>query len=157
MLPSQIVLVSCFLPDEAASRRVDQALRANYVSHTVRSGRGLVRETPANQKRDAVTKTRSRQLSEMAEFFHREAAGLFSSAGRDLPAVEFWTTKQRKPFDDHPVNQQESIHDFIQLLGWVASIDVWRGPENLTLKEAPVRSDDYLDTARQSSNCRTRA
>ena len=140
MLPSHIVLVSCFVLDEPGSRRVERALRANYVSHTVRSGRVLVTKTPANQKRDAVTTTRSQQLSEMAKFFHREAAGLFSNAGRDLPAVEFWTTKQRKPFDD---NQRRSIHDFIQLLGWVTWIDVWQGPENLTVKEAPVRSDDY--------------
>lgn len=142
LVPSHAALVVCFVLDETASKEVEDALRAAYESYATKRGGWTTIHSPANQKREAVRARRAKQLDDLSTFFQREAPGLFTDGRHVLPSIEFWTTKERTPFDEEgKLRGRESLHDFIQLLGWIAWADVWRGPYNLTLKEASLGAD----------------
>jgi hypothetical protein len=100
LVPSHAVFVMCFVLDETASKRVEERLRATYQTYTTPHGNWTAIHGPANQKREAVRATRAEHMTELATFFDREAPGLFLSDGRPLPSIEFWTTKERKPFQE---------------------------------------------------------
>jgi hypothetical protein len=148
LVPSHAVLVVSFVLDDVGSRRVEQTLRATYRSYATERGDWTAVHSPANQKRAAVRVKRGEQLTELTSFFEREAPGLFAGAARPLPSIEFWTTKERTPFEeDREAGRRRSLNDFIQLLGWVAWTNTWRGPDSLTLKEAPLTGDDFWSRA----------
>lgn len=147
LVPSHAVFVMCFVLDETGSTRVDERLRATYETYTTPHGNWTAIHTPANQKREAVRATRAEYIAELAKFFDREAPGLFASDGRSLPSIEFWTTKERKPFQEREERGRRSLHDFIELLGWVVWTNVWKGPDNLALKQAPITGDDFWSRA----------
>jgi len=143
-VPSHAVLVVTFVLDDAGSRRVEESLRATYHSYATGHGNWTTIHDPANQKREAVRAKRAEQLAELATFFAREAPGLFASDGRQVPSIEFWTTREREPFEeDQEEGRRRSLNDFIQLLGWITWTNIWRGPHGLTLKEAPLTGDDF--------------
>jgi hypothetical protein len=142
LVPSQAMLVVCFVLDEVGSQCVEKTLRATYRSYTTEHRRWTTTQTPGNQKRAAVRTKRAQQLTELASFFRREAPGLFASDSHLLPSIEFWTTKDRRPFDeDQAPHGRPGLNDFISLLGWVPWMDAWPGPDNLVLKQAPVIGD----------------
>jgi hypothetical protein len=148
LVPWHAVLVMCFVLDETGSGRVEQALRANYQTHTTQHRNWTAIHGPGNQKREAVRKTRADQLTGLATFFGREAPGLFASEGEFLPSIELWTTNEVKPFDDsEEARGARGMHDFTEILGWIAWTNLWHGPYNLALKEAPVTGDDLWSRA----------
>lgn len=147
LVPSHAIFVMCFVLNENASRRVEDTLRATYQTYTSPHGNWNAIHRPANQKRDAIRDTRSQHLADLTTFFGREAPGLFVSDARPLPSIEFWTTKEREPFQERGEVPRTSLHDFIELLGWVVWTNVWHGPENLALKQAPLTGDDFWSRA----------
>lgn len=147
LVPSHAIFVMCFVLNENASRRVEDSLRATYQTYTSPRGNWTAIHGPANQKREAIRDTRSQHLAELTTFFGREAPGLFVSDARPLPSIEFWTTKERKPFQEREELPRASLHDFIELLGWVVWTNVWQGPDNLALKQAPLTGDDFWSRA----------
>ncbi len=43
-----------------------------------------------------------------------------------LPSLEFWTTKEIKPFDEeHRDNAWDAMHSFIAAMTWRRSFDSW--------------------------------
>jgi hypothetical protein len=146
-VPSHALLVVCFVLDELASKRVENVLRAYYHTYGVPHGRWTTIHGPFNQKCDAVRAERRAQLEELGSFFERHLPGLFSASesfGSTLPSIEFWTTKQVKPFDEdrHPVTL-DSMHSFIQTLDWRRSMDAWEAPDGLTLIAASTTGDRH--------------
>lgn len=148
LVPSHAVLVVCFVADQAGSARVEQALRATYHTYTSPHRNWTAIHGPGDQKREAIRVKRAERLTALTGFFDREAPGLFTSDGRLPPSIEFWTTKERKPFaDERGAAAARSLHDFVQLLGWRPWTNVWFGPDNLALKEAPLSGDDFWSRA----------
>jgi hypothetical protein len=142
LVPRHVMLVACFVLDDLGSCASEEILRRSFRSYTIERKDSTTIHGPANQKREAVRASRDQQLADLATLLRHEMPGLFASDVRPFPSIEFWTTKERTPFNDDRSEPRSSLHDFIRLLGWVVWTNVWRGPHSLTLREAPLSGDD---------------
>jgi hypothetical protein len=148
-IPSHAVLVICFVLDENSSRRVEETLRADYRTHGVPHGRSISIHGPFDQKTRAARAQRHQKLAELGAFFAHELPGRFCANDAEpatLPSLEFWTTKEIKPFDEeHRDNAWDAMHSFIAAMAWRRSFDSWEVAKNVTLQHAPAGRERQRD------------
>ena len=135
LTPSLTCIVMCFIFDENARCRLDEALR-KYRRTLIRDlSNGYQTIDPERQKTEEVQQIRQEYKNLASKWFRENLPGVFSSdlLGGRLPTCELVTLRNAEPFPDPEVGDA-SRPGYLRVLDLKFSPSVWKSTDLVGLK-----------------------
>ena len=135
LTPSLTCIVVCFVFDENARCRLDEALRKNRQTFIRYLSSGYQTVDPKSQKTEEVRQIRREYKHLATKWFRENLPGVFSTGllGGLLPTCELVTLREVEPFPDPKVSDA-SRPGYLRVLDLTFSPSVWRSTDSVGLK-----------------------
>ena len=135
LTPSLTCIVVCFVFEENARSRLDEALRKHRQTFIRTLSSGYQAVDPYWQKTEEVQQIRQEYKNLVTKWFQDNLPGVFSSGllGGRLPTCELVTLREAEPFPD-PQAEGVSRPEYLRILDLMISTSVWRSTKTPGLK-----------------------
>ena len=135
LTPSLTCIVVCFIFEENARCRLDDALRKYRHTFKRSLSSGYQTVDPESQKTEEVRQIRREYKNLATKWFRENLPGVFSTGllGGRLPTYELVTLREAEPFPDPEVSDA-SRPGYLRVLDLRFSPTVWRSTDSVSLK-----------------------